>query len=61
MKGDTIWQLIIGAIIVAIIFTLVRPGAPAGTAIAQLSAALAGLITSATEYNINTGGGNTSG
>jgi dolichol kinase len=54
--GDTIWQLVIGVIIVAIIFTLVRPGSPSGSAITQISDALASLIGTATEYNVNSGG-----
>jgi hypothetical protein len=58
MSKDDVWQFIIGAIIVAIIYMLVRPGAPAAAAVQDVSTALAGLIKTATDYNIS---GNTSG
>ena len=50
MNKDTIWQTITGAIIVAIIYMLVRPDSPAATAIAQVSDALQNLVTTATAY-----------
>ena len=48
--SDTAWQLITGAIIVAVVYMLVRPGSPASTAIEQVSSALAATIATATQY-----------
>jgi Na+-transporting NADH:ubiquinone oxidoreductase subunit NqrB len=48
--GDAVWQLVIGAIIIGIIFMLARPGSPAAQGIAQVSNALASLITTTTQY-----------
>jgi hypothetical protein len=48
--ADQIWQLIIGAAIMGIIFMLVRPGAPSGKAITDTSNALSSLISTATQY-----------
>jgi hypothetical protein len=50
--NDTVWQLIIGSIILAIIFTLVRPGAPAAAAITDVTNALSGLIGTTTDYQV---------
>jgi len=48
--GDAVWQLIVGAVIIAIIFMLARPGSPAAKGIAQVSDALASLIMTTTQY-----------
>lgn len=51
--NDSVWQLIIGSIILAIIFTLVRPGAPGAAAIKDVSDALSGLIGTTTDYQVS--------
>lgn len=56
MSKDTVWQLIVGAIILAIIFLLVRPGAPTAAAIQDVSDALQGLLKTATDYTVTTTG-----
>lgn len=48
--SDTLFSFITAIIIVAVIFLLVRPGSPAGTAIKDVSNALAGLVKTATGY-----------
>ncbi len=48
--GDAVWQLVIGAFMLAIIFMLARPGSPAAKGIAQVSDALASLINTTTQY-----------
>jgi hypothetical protein len=58
--ADTIWTVIIGVVILAIIFMLVRPSpsggmGPAGKAIVDVTGALAVLISTATN---NFGGSN---
>lgn len=50
MNKDTIWETITGAIIVAIVYVLVRPGSPAATAVTQVSDALQALVKTATDY-----------
>lgn len=56
MNGDTIWQVIIGAVIVAIIFTLVRPNSPGASAISQISTALEDIIHTTTSYSVSNPG-----
>lgn len=52
MNKDDVWQFIIGIMILAIIFMLVRPGAPAAAAITDVSKALSGLVGTATDYTV---------
>jgi hypothetical protein len=52
MSKDGIWQTITGAVIVAIVFMVVRPGAPAAAAITQVSDALQALVTTSTGYTV---------
>jgi hypothetical protein len=47
---DTAFQLLTAVIVVAIVFLLVRPGSTAGTAVKDVSTALAGLVKTATGY-----------
>lgn len=54
--NDMIWEFLIGVMMTAIIFMLVRPGAPAAAAIQDVSTALANLVKTATDYTVtNTG------
>lgn len=53
MNAKTVWEIITGTVIVAIIFMLVRPGSPAASAIKQISDALQSLVTTATGYTGN--------
>lgn len=53
MSKDDIWQFLIGVIIVAIIYMLVRPGAPAAAAVQDVSTALSNLIKTATDYTVS--------
>lgn len=46
--SDSIFSLITGVIIIAIIFMLVKPGSQAGQAIIDLSGALTALVKTAT-------------
>lgn len=56
--SDTIWAILIGAVMLAILVMLVRPNSPAVTAITTVSDALAALISvSVSNYN----GGKTNG
>jgi len=56
MSKDDVWQFIIGVMILAIIFMVARPGAPAASAITDVSTALANLVKTATDYTVsNTG------
>lgn len=60
--NDAIWEFIVGVMILAIVFMLVRPGAPAAAAIQDISKALAGLVKTATDYTVSgtsTGNGQT--
>jgi hypothetical protein len=52
--NDIAWQFISGIAILAIIFMLVRPGAPAAAAIEDTSKALSGLVKTATSYSVVT-------
>ena len=51
MSGSDVWELITGVIIVAIIYVLARPGSPAAGAIASVSNALSGLVSTATNQS----------
>jgi hypothetical protein len=56
MSKDDLWQFLIGVVILAIIFMLARPGAPAAAAIQDLSNALSGLVRTTTDYTVTTPG-----
>lgn len=56
MNGDTIWQVVIGVVIVGVVFTLVRPGSPGANAISQVSTALENIIHTATSYSVANSG-----
>lgn len=56
MNRDTIWQVVIGVVIVAVIYMLVRPNSPAGDAVKQVSDALSNIIHTATSYSVNSPG-----
>jgi hypothetical protein len=45
--SDAIWRLITGALVVAIIYMIVRPGSKAATAVTDISGALRKLVTAA--------------
>lgn len=47
--SETIWMAIIGILIVAILFMLVRPGSPAAQAVTDVSGALAALVAISTD------------
>lgn len=47
MSSQNIWSLLMGVFVIAIAFMLVRPGAPAAKAVADVSNALANMITNA--------------
>jgi hypothetical protein len=53
--SETIWTVVIGVIMLAVLYMLVRPGSPAGKAIKDVSGALEALIATATN---NFGGNN---
>jgi hypothetical protein len=53
--ADSIWTVLIGVVILAVIFMLARPGSPAGKAITDVTGALAAMISVATQ---NFGGKN---
>jgi hypothetical protein len=56
MIGDLrLWDVLTGIVIVAIIYSLVRPGSAAGTAVADISAALIAVVGAATGYQASTG------
>lgn len=57
--GDVITEIIVGVLIVAVIFMLVRPGSPASTAVAQVSAALSAMVATATQYQAGGTSGST--
>lgn len=44
---ETIWQLLTGAVVIAIIYVLVRPSSNAGQAVQDIGNALAALIKTA--------------
>ena len=50
-------EIITGAIIVAILFMLVRPGSPAAAAVQQVSDALSALVATSTQYQYSPNGG----
>lgn len=47
MISETIWRLVTGVLVLAILFVLVRPGSEAGTAVKDVSAALQKIVTAA--------------
>lgn len=62
--GDLrLWDALTGIIIVAIIYSLVRPGSQAATAVADVSTALVAIVGAATGYQATTTstGGSSSG
>jgi hypothetical protein len=50
MMKDTAWEILVGIFVIAVIFMLVRPGSPAAQAVADVSNALASMISTATQY-----------
>jgi hypothetical protein len=48
--SDVAFEIIVGALIAAVIFMLVRPGSPAADAVNQVSSALSALVATATQY-----------
>lgn len=46
-SSQNVWSLLMGVFIIAIVFMLVRPGAPAAKAVADVTNALANMITNA--------------
>ncbi len=46
------WDFVIGAIYVAIVYTLVRPNSPAAATIKVVSSAMTGLVRSTTGYHV---------
>lgn len=48
--SDTLWEFATGAVIVAVIFMLARPGSPAANAIKVVGDALTSLVKTATGY-----------
>lgn len=50
MDKGTIGEVFIGAVYVAILFSLVRPGAPSSGLISSVSSALVGLVGTVTGY-----------
>jgi hypothetical protein len=59
VNKDMIWQVIIGALMIAVIYMLVRPGAPTATAVTDISDALSALIKTATDYQVSPPAGQT--
>jgi hypothetical protein len=55
--SDSIWRLITGVLILAIIFVLVRPGSEAGTAVKDVGGALQKIVTAAVGSNGSTSTG----
>lgn len=51
---DTLWELLVGVFIVAVVFMVARPGAPAAQAVSNISGALEELVKQATHYSITT-------
>ncbi len=45
MSASTVWSLLTGILVVAVVFMLVRPGAPAASAVTGVTDALANMIT----------------
>lgn len=62
MSVTNIWQVITAAIILAVIFMLVRPGSPAATAVKDVSDALQALVKTSTGFTVQeSAGGHTGG
>jgi hypothetical protein len=57
MNSDTLWQVATGAVIIAIVYMLVRPGSPGAKAVADISGALASMIKTATGYQAGSSNG----
>jgi len=53
--SDTVWQLITGAVVIAIIFMLVRPNSPGPKFVEDISNAFASIIKTATGFTNPTG------
>lgn len=49
MKG-VVWEFLIGAVYVAIVYSLVRPGSPAASVIKTVSSAMVGIVGTVTGY-----------
>jgi len=47
--SDNIWSLITGAVILGVVFMLMRPGSPALQAVTSVSSALTSLVKTATQ------------
>lgn len=45
-----VWEVLIGALYLAIVFAVVRPGSPAASAVSQISNALVGVVQTVTGY-----------
>lgn len=58
--GDIATEILVGIMIVAVMFMLVRPGSPVNAAISQVSGALSALVATATQYQAG-GNSGTSG
>jgi hypothetical protein len=52
MNKDIAWQFLIGSLMIALVYMLVRPGAPVSAAIEDVSNALSGLIRTTTDYTV---------
>lgn len=50
------WDFLTGIIIVAIVYSLVRPGSNGGQAVKDISTALIAIVGTATGYTTNNGG-----
>jgi cbb3-type cytochrome oxidase subunit 3 len=46
--GDTIWMILIGVVMLAVLYMIVRPGSPAAKAIADVADALTALVATST-------------
>jgi len=54
--SDNIWQFLIGVMILAVVFMVARPGAPAAAAIEDISTALTNLVKTTTQYQVSVPG-----
>jgi hypothetical protein len=55
-NGDLFWEFIIGVLILAVVFMIVRPGAPVNAAITGIGNALAAIVQTATQYDATPSG-----
>lgn len=46
------WDFVVGAVYVAIVYTLVRPNSPAAATIKVITSAMTGLVRSTTGYHV---------